>query len=81
VINSRRQVAASLVSAIRGALVAPRVTVAPSVPLYGAVFVAGSHGAGLVGAAFVLVGAIISVVTVRKLRHEHEGAAEPAIGA
>jgi hypothetical protein len=41
--------------------------------------VAGYHRAVHVGAALVLLGAIIAVTTVRKLRHET--AAEPAIGA
>ena len=81
VINSMRQVGGSLGIAIMGALVATRVSVAPTNPLYGSQFVAGYHRAVHVGAAFVLVGAIISVATVRKLRSEHEGAAEPAIGA
>jgi EmrB/QacA subfamily drug resistance transporter len=82
VINSMRQVGGSLGIAIMGALVATRVSVSPTNPLYRPEFVAGYHRAVHVGAAFVLVGAIISVVTVRKLRPEHEGAAaEPAIGA
>jgi EmrB/QacA subfamily drug resistance transporter len=81
VINSMRQVGGSLGIAIMGALVATRVSVPPTNPLYRSEFVAGYHRAVHVGAAFVLAGAIISVVTVRKLRHEHEGAAEPAIGA
>jgi EmrB/QacA subfamily drug resistance transporter len=81
VINSMRQVGGSLGIAIMGALVATRVSVSPTNPLYRSEFVAGYHRAVHVGAAFVLAGAIISVVTVRKLRPEHEHAAEPAIGA
>jgi EmrB/QacA subfamily drug resistance transporter len=79
VINSMRQVGGSLGIAIMGALVATVVTVAPTNPLWRHQFVGGYHRAVHVGAALVLLGAIISVVTVRQVRHEP--AAEPAIGA
>jgi EmrB/QacA subfamily drug resistance transporter len=79
VINSMRQVGGSLGIAIMGALVATVVTVAPRSPLWRHEFVGGYHRAVHVGAALVLLGAVISVVTVRKVRHEP--AAEPAIGA
>ena len=81
VINSMRQVGGSLGIAIMGALVATRVTVSPFNPRFPAEFVAGYHRAVHVGAAMVLLGAIISVATVRQIRHEGHGAAEPAIGA
>ena len=45
VINSMRQVGGSLGIAIMGALVATRVSVAPTNPLYGSQFVAGYHRA------------------------------------
>ncbi|MGZ8739617.1 MAG: MFS transporter, partial [Gaiellaceae bacterium] len=80
VINSMRQVGGSLGIAIMGALVATRVSVPPTDPLWGSEFVAGYHRAVHLGAALVLAGAIISVATVRRLPR-HEGAAEPAIGA
>jgi EmrB/QacA subfamily drug resistance transporter len=79
VINSMRQVGGSLGIAIMGALVATRVGVAPTNPLWRDEFVGGYHRAVHAGAALVLLGAIISVVTVRKLRHEP--AAEPAVSA
>jgi MFS family permease len=79
VINSMRQVGGSLGIAIMGALVATTVSVSPLDPLWRGEFVDGYHRAVHVGAALVLLGAIISVVTVRQVRHEP--AAEPAIGA
>src|SRR6266568_1875575 len=78
VINSMRQVGGSLGIAVMGALVATRVSVRPTSPLWRDEFVAGYHRAVHLGAALVLVGAVISVATVRRLPH-HEGAAEPAI--
>ncbi|HEY8792892.1 MAG TPA: MFS transporter [Gaiellaceae bacterium] len=79
VINSMRQVGGSLGIAIMGALVATRVNVSPLNPLWREEFVAGYHRAVHLGAALVLLGAIISVVTVRRV--SHEPAAEPATGA
>jgi EmrB/QacA subfamily drug resistance transporter len=81
VINSMRQVGGSLGIAIMGALVATAVSVAPGDRRYPTEFVTGYHRAVHVGAALVLLGALISVATVRKLQHEGHGAAEPAIGA
>jgi hypothetical protein len=57
------------------------VSVAPFDRRYPAEFVTGYHRAVHVGAALVLLGALISVATVRKLEHEGHAAAEPAIGA
>jgi MFS family permease len=79
VINSMRQVGGSLGIAIMGALVATRVSVVPTNPLWRSEFVGGYHRAVHFGAALVLLGAIISVATVRQIRHEP--GAEPAIGA
>jgi len=80
VINSMRQVGGSLGVAIMGALVATSVSVLPTSPLWSDQFVVGYHRAVHVGAALVLVGAIISVLTVRPLPRregaEREGAAE-----
>jgi predicted MFS family arabinose efflux permease len=75
VINSMRQVGGSLGVAIMGALVATSVSVLPTSPLWRDQFVVGYHRAVHVGAALVLVGAIISVLTVRPLPRR-EGAAE-----
>jgi EmrB/QacA subfamily drug resistance transporter len=79
VINSMRQVGGSLGIAIMGALVATRVSVPPTNPLWRVEFVGGYHRAVHAGAALVLLGAIISVATVRKVRQDV--VAEPAIGA
>jgi MFS family permease len=75
VINSMRQVGGSLGVAIMGALVATSVSVLPTSPLWRDQFVLGYHRAVHVGAALVLVGAVISVLTVRPLPRR-EGAAE-----
>ena len=63
-----------------GALVATRVSVPPTNPLWINEFVIGYHRAVHLGAALVLVGAIISVLTVRQLPRR-EGAAESIVGA
>jgi MFS family permease len=75
VINSMRQVGGSLGIAIMGALVATSVNVLPTNPLWPDQFVEGYHRAVHLGAGLVLVGAIISVLTVRQLPRR-EGAAE-----
>jgi len=82
VINSMRQVGGSLGIAIMGALVATEVSVKPFDPRYPAQFVDGYRRAVHVGAIFLLAGAVVSVLTVRKLRHpEPQRAPEAAIGA
>jgi EmrB/QacA subfamily drug resistance transporter len=82
VINSMRQVGGSIGIAIMGALVATQLNVTPGSQQYGAQFVDGYHLAVHVGAALILVGAVVSVLTVRQVRHpEPKAAAEPAIGA
>ncbi len=80
VINSMRQVGGSLGIAVMGALVATRVSVPRTSPLWPGEFVGGYHRAVHLGAALVLVGAIISVLTVRQLPRR-EGAAESVAGA
>ncbi len=80
VINSMRQVGGSLGIAIMGALVATSVSVLPTNPLWKGEFVVGYHRAVHLGAGLVLVGAIISVLTVRQLPRR-EGAAESVVGA
>jgi EmrB/QacA subfamily drug resistance transporter len=82
VINSMRQVGGSLGIAVMGALVATAVSVTPFNPAFPQQFVEGYHRALHLGAAITLVGAIIAVTTVRKVRHaEPSRAAEPAVGA
>jgi len=79
VINSMRQVGGSLGIAIMGTLVATRVSVSSVDPRYAAQFVGGYHRALYAGAAILLAGAVISVLTVRRPRHEEPQAiAEPA---
>jgi MFS family permease len=70
VINSMRQVGGSLGIAIMGTLVATRVTVGQGAPGYAAQFVDGYHRALYAGAAILLVGAVVAVLTVRRTRHE-----------
>jgi EmrB/QacA subfamily drug resistance transporter len=82
VINMMRQVGGSLGIAVMGALVATAVSVTPFNPAFPQQFVEGYHRALHVGAAITLVGAIVAVATVRKVRHaEPARQAEPAIGA
>jgi EmrB/QacA subfamily drug resistance transporter len=82
VINTMRQVGGSLGIAIMGALVATQVSVNPANPDWPGQFVAGYHRALHVGAGILLAGAVLSVLTVRQVRHpDPQGAAEPAIGA
>ena len=82
VINSMRQVGGSLGIAIMGALVATAVSVAPVDPRFAGEFVEGYHRALHVGAAILLAGAVVAVLTVRTVRHhEPAGAVEPAVGA
>ena len=82
VINSMRQVGGSLGIAIMGALVATAVSVGPVNPRFPAEFVEGYHRALHVGAAILLAGAVVAVLTVRTVRHhEPAGAVEPAVGA
>jgi predicted MFS family arabinose efflux permease len=80
VINSMRQVGGSLGIAIMGALLATSVSVAPLDPRYPAEFVPGYHRALHVGAAILLAGAMIAVVTVRKVRPAEQLEPEPAVG-
>jgi hypothetical protein len=80
VINSMRQVGGSLGIAIMGALLATTVSVAPLDPRYPAEFVPGYHRALHVGAAILLAGAVIAVVTVRKVRPAEQVAPEPVVG-
>jgi EmrB/QacA subfamily drug resistance transporter len=83
VINSMRQVGGSLGIAIMGTLVASVVSVNLFDPRYATQFTAGYHRALHVGAAILLAGAVVAVLTVRKHAHaaEPRTAAEPVVHA
>jgi EmrB/QacA subfamily drug resistance transporter len=69
VINSMRQVGGSTGIAVMGALFATKLTVGPTDPRYADQFVAGYHLALHVAAAVALAGAIVAVLTVRRVHH------------
>jgi EmrB/QacA subfamily drug resistance transporter len=69
VINSMRQVGGSTGIAVMGALFATKLHVGPADPRYPGQFVAGYHLALHVAAAVALTGAIVAVLTVRRLPH------------
>jgi len=77
VINSTRQVGGSLGIAIMGTVVATQVSVGQLDPRYPAQFVDGYHRALQLGAALLVVGAVVAVTTVgRRPRVELEPVAE-----
>jgi EmrB/QacA subfamily drug resistance transporter len=78
VLNSMRQVGGSLGIALMGAIVASSVSVLPTSPDYPDQFVEGYHNALHVAAAIAIVGAVVAVATVRKVRHP-EAEAQPAL--
>ncbi len=78
VLNSMRQVGGALGIAVMGAIVAASVTGVPGTPEAAEGFVTGYQHALRVAAAIALVGAILSVVTVRKYRHVEEPLLEGA---
>ena len=78
VINSARQVGGSIGIALMGALFATQLTVGTTDPRYPGQFVAGYHLALHVAAAVALAGAIVAVLTIRRLPHaEPHEVAEP----
>jgi EmrB/QacA subfamily drug resistance transporter len=81
VINSMRQVGGSLGIAIMGALVATTVSVSPFSARYAAQFVPGYHRALEVGAAILIVGAVVAVATIRNVVHEPHPSAEALVEA
>jgi hypothetical protein len=82
VINSMRQVGGALGIAVMGTLVATAVTVAPFDPRFPAQFVTGYHRAVDAGAVILLAGAVVAVLTVRRVQQpEPQAAAEPARAA
>jgi hypothetical protein len=80
VINSMRQVGGSLGIAIMGTLVAGSVSVSQASPLYDAQFVEGYHRALQVGAALLLCGAVIAVLTIGRKRPETRAIEESVVG-
>jgi EmrB/QacA subfamily drug resistance transporter len=79
VLNSSRQVGGSLGIAIMGAVVGSQIHVSPLNPAYPTEFVTGYHHALYVAAAIALVGALVAVFTVRRVRHaETQAVAEAA---
>ena len=78
VLNSGRQVGGSLGIAVMGAIVAASATGAPGTPGSLQGFVTGYQHALEVAAAIALAGAVLSVATIRKYRHEPEPAFEGA---
>jgi len=81
VINSMRQVGGSLGIAVMGALVATTVSVSPFSSRYAAQFVPGYHRALEVGAAILIVGAVVAVATIRNVVHEPRTSAEALVEA
>jgi len=82
VINSMRQVGGSLGVAIMGTLLATQVSVGPRDPRYAGQFVDGYHLALHFGAALLLAGALVAVLTVRsRSRAEPKPVAEPGFAA
>ena len=75
VLNSMRQVGGSLGIALMGAIVASSVNVEPRSPQYVNQFVDGYQNALHVAAAIAIVGAVVAVSTVRKVRHPEPQAA------
>jgi EmrB/QacA subfamily drug resistance transporter len=78
VLNSGRQVGGSLGIAVMGAIVAASATGAPGTPAALEGFVTGYQHALQVAAAIALAGAVLSVATIRKYRHEPEPVFEGA---
>ena len=72
VLNSGRQVGGSLGIAVMGAIVAASATGVPGTPEAVEGFVTGYQHALQVAAAIALAGAVLSVATIRKYRHEPE---------
>jgi EmrB/QacA subfamily drug resistance transporter len=79
VLNSMRQVGGSLGIAIMGAVVASEVHVGQHSPLFAGQFVGGYHHALYVACGIAAAGALVAVVTVRKVRQVEP--AEAAVAA
>jgi EmrB/QacA subfamily drug resistance transporter len=79
VLNSMRQVGGSLGIALMGAIVVASIHVPTTDPRIRDQFMNGFRNAVLVAAAIALVGAVVAVLTVRKVQHEPE--AQPILEA
>ncbi len=79
VLNSMRQIGGSLGIAIMGAVVASEVHVGQHSPLFAGQFVGGYHHALYVACGIAAAGALVAVVTVRKVRQVEP--AEAAVAA
>jgi EmrB/QacA subfamily drug resistance transporter len=75
VLNSMRQVGGSLGIALMGAIVASSIHVPPTSPEAPAQFVQGYQNALHVAAAIAIAGAVVAVLTVRKVHHPEPQAA------
>jgi len=78
VLNSMRQVGGSLGIAVMGAIVASEIHAPAGTPQAAAGFISGFQHALVVASGIALVGAFLSVATVRKYRHMDAPAAEAA---
>jgi EmrB/QacA subfamily drug resistance transporter len=78
VINAMRQVGGSLGIAVMGTVIATSVTAGLLSPAYPGQFVDGYHKALFVGAAILLAGAVLAVLTVRPTRRPEAATAAPA---
>jgi EmrB/QacA subfamily drug resistance transporter len=81
VLNSARQVGGSLGIALMGAIVASQIHVGRGSPAFTDQFVSGYHHALYTASGIALVGALVAVATVRKVRHAEPAEAEAAIAA
>src|SRR3954452_16388700 len=72
VINSMRQVGGALGIAVMGTLVATAVTVEPFSPQFPEQFVTGYHRAVDAGAVILFAGAVVALLTIRKVAHAEE---------
>jgi EmrB/QacA subfamily drug resistance transporter len=73
VVNSMRQVGGAIGIAVMGALFASKLHVGPADLRFAGQFVAGYHLAVHVAAAVALAGAVIALITVRRLHHPDPG--------
>jgi EmrB/QacA subfamily drug resistance transporter len=69
VLNTMRQIGGSLGIALMGAIVAAAVHVPPTDPRAPAQFIEGYHNALHVAAGIAILGAVVAVLTVRKVHH------------
>jgi EmrB/QacA subfamily drug resistance transporter len=78
VLNSMRQVGGALGIAVMGAIIAESATGRPGTPEALQGFVTGYQHALEIAACIALIGAVLSVATIRKYRHEPQAVPEAA---